>query len=142
VNLTLSYRGDYVVRAALFLAASWNDHASYSKVKEISDGMRLPLSYTPQILGLLSRAGIVESRAGRGGGYRLTRPPSEVSLLDVVEAADGKLQVERCPIRGDPCRPEDPCLLHPAWSKAASAVQDSLGDTALADLVASRVSSS
>lgn len=134
MNLTLSYRGDYVVRAAIYLSSVWRT-VEYSKLRHIAETMRLPVSYTPQILGMLARAGLVESRAGRGGGYRLARSPAEISLREVVEAAEVRLKVERCPIRGTPCTPDDGCMLHPAWMRAATAVQEALGTTMLADLV-------
>ena len=101
---------------------------------DIARAMELAESYTPQVLGLLARAGLVVSRAGRGGGYRLARPPTRITLLEVVEATDGNLVLERCPIRDGACTPESPCALHPALSGAATAVARTLGATSLADL--------
>jgi Rrf2 family protein len=97
--------------------------------------MELAESYTPQVLGLLVRAGLVVSRAGRGGGFRLSRSPTRITLLEVVEATDGNLALERCPIRGAACTPDDPCALHPALSRAATALARTLGSTSLAELV-------
>jgi len=57
--------------------------------------MALPASYTPQVLRLLAEAGLAEAKAGRGGGYRLARPPDQVALLEVVEAAEGAFRLER-----------------------------------------------
>ena len=84
-------------------------------------------------------AGLAEARAGRDGGYRLTRPPAEVPLLDVVEAAEGTFTLERCILRGGPCHWEQACAVHAAWSAAVQACRDSLGRTTLADLVAADV---
>ena len=56
--------------------------------------MALPASYTPQVLRLLADAGLAEARAGRDGGYRLTRPPGEIPLLAVVEAAEGAFALD------------------------------------------------
>ena len=97
--------------------------------------MALPASYTPQVLRLLAEAGLAEARAGRDGGYRLTRPPGEVALLEVVEAAEGAFTLERCILRGGPCHWEQACAVHAAWSAAVQACRDSLGQTTLADLV-------
>ena len=131
MDLTLSSRGDYVVRAAIALAAAWDSRA-YRKAQEISDEMALPRSYVPELLGLLAEAGLVVSRAGPTGGYRLARDPGAISLLEVIEAAEGPLVSRNCPIRGGPCRWENVCALHPTWEAASEAVRSTLGATTLA----------
>jgi Rrf2 family protein len=88
------------------------------------------------VLKLLAEAGLAEARAGRDGGYRLTRPPGQVTLLEVVEAAEGAFRLERCILRGGPCHWEQACAVHAAWSAAVQATRDSLDRSTLADLVA------
>ena len=146
MNLTLSRRGDYVVRAALCLAAAWDGRGAYRKIREVAEAMDLPRSYTPQVLGILAKAGLAEAKAGRDGGYRLSRPPQKISLLEVIEAAEGYLVSERCPLRGGPCHWDDVCALHPTWVKASEAVRSTLTKTSLAhvagvdrDLLAGRL---
>ena len=134
MDLALTRRGDYAVRAALCLAR-WGADGRYVKIREVAQAMALPASYTPQVLRLLADAGLAEARAGRDGGYRLTRPPGEVALLEVVEAAEGAFTLERCILRGGPCQWEQACAVHAAWSAAVQACRDSLGLTTLADLV-------
>jgi Rrf2 family iron-sulfur cluster assembly transcriptional regulator len=134
MDLALTRRGDYAVRAALCLAR-WGGDGRYVKIREVAQAMALPASYTPQVLRLLADAGLAEARAGRDGGYRLTRPPGEVALLEVVEAAEGAFTLERCILRGGPCHWEQACAVHAAWSAAVQACRDSLGLTTLADLV-------
>ncbi|MGA9162798.1 MAG: Rrf2 family transcriptional regulator [Actinomycetota bacterium] len=136
MDLTLSSRGDYVVRAALALAEAWGGDRPYRKIREVSDEMGLPRSYTPQILGLLARAGLAESRAGPTGGYRLARDPVGVSLLEVIEAAEGSLTSRSCPMRGGPCRWDDVCAVHPTWLKASEAIRSVLARTSLAEIAA------
>jgi len=134
VDLTLSKKGDYVVRAALALARAWKD-GSYRKIREVAEEMDLPLSYTPQILSALAQAGIAEARAGRDGGYRLVRAPEAISLLDVVEAGEGPLGPSICALRGGPCRWENVCALHPVWSAATQAICLVLQQSTLAGVV-------
>jgi len=133
MDLTLSSRGDYAVRAAIALAGAW-DSGAYRKAREISDEMALPRSYVPELVGLLADAGLAASRAGPTGGYRLARDPAEISLLEVIEAAEGPLISRNCPIRGGPCRWENVCALHPTWEAASEAVRATLGATTLADV--------
>ena len=132
MNLSLSKTGDYAVRAALSLARE-RPRGGYRKVREIAAQMELPLRYTPQILGMLAKAGLAESRAGRDGGYRLTRDPVDISLLEVVEAVEGELRLDRCTISGGPCHWEEMCALHPAWEDAVRAFRETLAAATLAD---------
>ena len=130
MDITLSKTADYAVRAALALAEA--PRGSYMTIALVAEQMALPKTFTPQILGLLARAGIAESKAGRGGGYRLARTPRQITMLEVVEAAEGSLVNVRCSIRGGPCRREDRCAVHDTLMKAAEALRRSLARTSLA----------
>ena len=134
LNLTLTKRGDYAVRAAIALAREQRK-GTYKKIREVASEMGLPLRYTPQILSFLARAGLAEARAGRDGGYRMLRDPAAVSLLEVVEAAEGSLRSERCTLSGGPCHWESMCALHPAWEEAAESLRRSLAGVSLASLI-------
>lgn len=133
MDLTLTRRGDYVVRAAIALARAF-PQGGYRKIREVAEEMRLPRAYTPQILNLLAQAGMAEARAGQQGGYRLRRDPATISLLEVVEAAEGPLRPERCTLRDGPCRWEDMCPLHPAWERAVDSLRGTLQATTLASV--------
>lgn len=133
MDLTLSSRGDYVLRAAIALAGAWQTE-SYKKAREISDEMALPRSYVPELLGILAEAGLAESKAGPVGGYRLTRDPHGISVLEVIEAAEGPLVSRNCPLRGGPCRWGNVCALHPTWLAASEATRSALAASTLADV--------
>jgi Rrf2 family protein len=135
MDLTLTKRGDYTVRAAISLARAYSSDG-YRKIREVTADMELPRTYTAQILALLARAGLAEARAGRDGGYRLSRRPEEISLLDVVEAAEGSLQAGRCTLRGGPCRWDDACPVHWAWAAAGDSLRRSLAGTSLQSIAA------
>jgi Rrf2 family protein len=138
VDLALNRRGDYAVRAALHLAKAWPDH-QHIKIREVAAAMALPAGYTPRVLKMLAEAGLAEARAGRQGGYRLAAEPETISLLAVVEAAEGPFTLDRCILRGGPCYWEDACAVHTAWATAMQACRESLRTTTLADLVAADV---
>jgi Rrf2 family protein len=86
------------------------------------------------VLGDLIRAGLVESVAGPGGGYSLTRAPNEISLLDVVEAAEGPIRNRKCLMRGGPCHWDDACSLHDAWAEAQEKMVAQLAKTSFGQL--------
>ena len=133
MDLTLTKRGDYAVRASIALANAF-PRGTYRKIREVAEEMGLPLKYTPQILNLLLKAWLAEARAGQQGGYRLKRPPEDISLLEVVEAAEGPLRPERCTLRGGPCHWEDVCPLHFTWEEGRRSLTQVLGGRSLADL--------
>jgi len=137
MDLTLSKTGDYAVRAALALAISYRDERSVT-IAEIAERMSLPKPFTPQVLGSLTRAGLVASKAGRGGGYRLAREPATITVLDVVEAAEGPLINTRCTLRGGPCLRDDRCAVHDTWIAAGQALRASLASTSLEELAGGR----
>jgi Rrf2 family protein len=135
MEMTLSKRGDYVVRAALCLGRAY-DGGEHRKIREVVAEMDVPQTYASQILAALVHANLAVSRAGRGGGYRLARAPGSVSLLDIVEAGEGPLRAERCALGEGPCRWNAVCPLHETWGAATGALRDTLAQTSLASLVA------
>lgn len=131
MKLSLGKKGDYAVRATLWLALHRGNRL---KAREIASEMEIPEAYLPQVLSTLIRAGLVGSVAGPDGGYYLTRPPEEVSLLEVVEAAEGALIGKTCVLQGGPCRWQRPCVLHEHWEAAQFALVNRLDQTTFADL--------
>jgi Rrf2 family protein len=133
VNVTLSKRGSYAAAAAICLARA---HASGrpKKLREISAEMAIPRTFASQILGDLVHAGIAVSAFGRDGGHRLARSPDQVSVAEVIEAAEGPLASERCALRDGPCRWHEVCPLHETMTTATASLRDVLASTTLAML--------
>ena len=135
MRLELGRRADYAIRAAVDLASHHGD-GERRKARAISDEMRIPVSYVPQILAELVRADLAVSVAGRAGGYALAREPEQITLLDVVRSVEGEVLSTSCVLRGGPCRWNDMCAVHVPWAQAQYALLDSLAETSLAELVA------
>lgn len=135
MNMTLSKRGDYVVRSALALARAYPT-GEPRKIRQVVAEMGVPQTFASQILADLVRAGLATSKAGKGGGYRLARPPEQIPLVEVVEAGEGPLRAERCALGEGPCRWESVCPLHETWRAATNALRQVLGATTLADVAA------
>jgi Rrf2 family protein len=103
----------------------------------------VPAAYLAKHLQTLRRAGILESVQGPRGGYRLARAPEAITLLDVVEAIDGRESAFVCTEvrqRGPAACPPDayrtPCGIHRAMSRADRAWREALREVTVADLVA------
>ena len=134
MRIKLSKRGDYVVRSALCLASNYDSPAP-TKLREVSSEMGVPRTFVSQILGDLVQAGVAQSFFGANGGYRLTRPPAQITVLEVVEAGEGSLESDTCVLGDDPCQWESVCPMHETWSAATAALRRELAETTLATLV-------
>ncbi len=133
MDVTLSKRGSYATAAAICLARAY-ESGRPKKLREISAEMDIPRTFVSQILGDLVHAGIAVSAFGRDGGHRLARPPGQVSLAEVIEAAEGPLASERCALGDGPCRWQDVCPMHETMTKATASLREVLASTTLAVL--------
>jgi Rrf2 family protein len=94
-----------------------------------------PPNYLGKLLQTLARAGLVESRKGLRGGFRLARDPAEISLYEVIEPIEHVSRWEGCFLGGAPCSDKDPCVMHERWGSLRDAYLQLLSDTKVADLV-------
>jgi Rrf2 family protein len=131
VKLELTKRGDYAIRAMIALARG---DGSLQSVRTIADEMTMPPRFLPQVMADLVRAGLVEAVQGRSGGYRLSAPAAAISLLAVVEAAEGPSRRETCVLRGGPCGRDGDCTVHAAFAAAEDAMLDALGSATIAEV--------
>jgi Rrf2 family protein len=92
--MKLSLRGEYALRALLVLGLHYE--TPVVKIQTISDEQNIPKRFLEQILNDLKSAGIVQSRRGVAGGYRLARRPEEITLAAVVRHIEGALAPVRC----------------------------------------------
>jgi len=131
VRIELTKRGDYAVRAMLALAASGEELVA---ARQIAAHMAIPPAFLPQVMSALVSAGLVERRMGRRGGYRLARPASAISLLEIVEAVEGDGRRTTCVLRGGPCgQPEaGSCPVHESFFAAQQALFSALASATLA----------
>jgi Rrf2 family protein len=125
-------RSDYAVRALAELASA--SGSGYHTVEELAEAQRLPVKFLEAILTQLRRSGLLESRRGATGGFRLARPAGDISVADVMRAVDGPLAA----VRG--LRPEDTAYdgaamsLPLVWIAMRAAVRDVLESVSLADI--------
>ncbi|TAN19936.1 MAG: Rrf2 family transcriptional regulator, partial [Actinomycetota bacterium] len=133
MNLSLSKKADYVVKAGIALARSY-DRDGYVKVREIAAEMAIPRSYTPQILDALIQNGLVESRAGKTGGYRLIKDPATITVLELLEAGEGPLTPVNCALSNGPCRWDNVCPMHEVISTAVKGFRETMQAESLSSL--------
>ena len=131
MRLELTRRADYAIRATICLARE--RRGQLVPAPEIARRMDVPKRFLPQIMQDLVRAELVEATPGRGGGYQLTRPPGEVSLLEVIEAAEGDARRRKCVLGSSNCDATRACGIHDIFAAAQDALLDRLADSTILD---------
>lgn len=94
----------------------------------------VPASFLGKIFQSLQRAGLVRSARGTGGGFSLSRPPSAITVLDVMEAVEGPIAFQRCLEPESECGHRGGCALCGLFSEAQNRVKEVFGRTTLAQL--------
>jgi Rrf2 family protein len=122
---------EYALRAVVFLARNAEQPHT---TQQIAQAMRIPSSYLSKVLQALSRHELVRSQRGLHGGFVLSRPTSEITLLDVVNAVDPLKRVCRCPLDLEAHR-EHLCPLHRRLDDAVARVEDAFSSTYVDELV-------
>ena len=133
----VSTRGDYASRALLSLALHAEGEGPTS-VRDIAERTALPQPYLEQILLALKGAGLVRSKRGVGGGYVLARPPSEITLSEIVSAVDGPIVAGDFgqPHQNGACDHEGQCVLLAIWANVGDQMRQLLGGITLSDIAA------
>ncbi|MCK4873199.1 MAG: Rrf2 family transcriptional regulator [Phycisphaerales bacterium] len=108
----LSRTSEYALRALIHLAQHPDDQPIAAR--HIAERTGIPQKYLAKVLGDLTRAGLLDSARGIGGGFRLIRSPNEIHLYDVVAPFEQYGQ-RRCPFGNTECSDQNPCQAHEAW---------------------------
>jgi Rrf2 family protein len=111
--MEISRRTDYGVRVILDLASL--QHGVRASTQEIAERQSIPAPFLAKIVSQLSTSGLVDTYRGAGGGVALARPASEINLLDVIEALDGPVRLNRCAIEPNACPHNEKCPVHDIW---------------------------
>jgi Rrf2 family transcriptional regulator, cysteine metabolism repressor len=130
--MKLSTRSRYGVRLMTRLAMNHGKGAVL--MKDISRREAISEKYLGQIIIPLRGAGLVSGRRGAGGGYTLTREPSEITVRDIVEVLEGDISLVPCAGDPDACSRRGTCAATMVWQKLAADVARVLGAYTLQDL--------
>jgi Rrf2 family cysteine metabolism transcriptional repressor len=134
--MKLSVRGEYALRALLVLSQNYGEDVV--RIQTISEQQNIPKKFLEQILNDLKTLGVVESKRGAGGGYKLSRPPAKITLASVIRHMTGALApvscvsdrfYERCT-----CPDEARCAIREVMKEAREAVVSIMERVTLADL--------
>src|ERR1700677_4715411 len=92
--MKLSVRGEYALRALLVLSQNYSEDVM--RIQTISEQQNIPKRFLEQILNDLKSAGVVDSKRGVAGGYRLSKPPDKITLALVIRHIEGPLAPVGC----------------------------------------------
>jgi Rrf2 family protein len=114
--MQITRQADYAVRAVLHLARVGN--AERSATSMIAKEQNIPPSFLAKIISQLSIAGLLHTSRGARGGVTLAREPKDITLLEVVEAIDGPIQLNECVGNDGACTFDEDCPIKPVWCDA------------------------
>jgi Rrf2 family protein len=131
--MQITRQADYAVRAVLHLARGGEARTATSTIAE---EQRIPPSFLAKIVSQLSIAGLLHTSRGARGGVTLARTPQEITLLEVIEAIDGPIQLNECVGDTGSCSFDTDCPLRPVWCDAQEELVNRLKGTNFADMIA------
>ena len=136
--MKLSTRGEYALRALLVLGQDYLEDDSVVRIQEISTKQNIPKRFLEQILNDLKSAGVVESKRGVAGGYRLSRPPETITLATIIRHVEGALAPVSCVserfYEKCSCPDEARCAIRSVMKEARDAVVQVVERVTIADL--------
>ncbi len=132
--MQLTLATEYAVRCVLHLAGA--TAGTVVARREIAQARAIPAPFLAKLAQRLAHAGLIRIQAGARGGYALCRPASRITLLAVVEAADGELVLQPCAAKPQVCPNSPACAAHHVWAKARRQLRATLANVTFAQLAA------
>ena len=130
--MRLSHLADYAV--VLMTAAARRDAGERLSATELSAETGVPLPTAQKLMGQLANSGLLNSARGAAGGFSLSRPATEISLADIVEAVEGPIAMTVCSEGRSDCALDAHCRVKPHMGVVGNAVRGALGAVSLVEL--------
>ena len=135
--MRLSNLADYAV---VMLAAAARKRDGRLNASLLAEETGIPLPTAQKLVGRLAAAGLIASSRGTGGGFKLARGASDISLADIVEAVEGPIAMTACVEAGrHDCGVEHSCRVKPHWNAVNTAMRGALAGVTLESLAAEAV---
>jgi Rrf2 family protein len=122
--MQITRQADYALRAVIYLSRLGPEQRAATS--QIAQEQHIPPSFLAKIVSQLSVAGLLQTSRGARGGVSLAKAPSEITLLDVVEAIDGPILLNECVACGGVCNFGDNCPMKPVWCDTQAQLVGSL----------------
>ncbi len=133
VDMLISTKGRYALRVMIEIAA--DKSGDYVPLARIADNQKISMKYLESIIVLLSKAGLLDGKRGKNGGYKLCREPAEYTILEILQLTEGELapvaclatETNVCPMAGE-------CHTLPLWEGLYKVIKNYLVGVTLKDL--------
>lgn len=132
--MQLTRAADYAVRVMVHLASL--PPATRVSRSSLAVASEVPTHFLSKVLQVLARARLVVAHRGNGGGFALAVPAEHLSVLTVVEAVEGPIQLNVCVTNGSGCSRQEWCPAHLVWLDAQAALTQVLKNASIAKLAA------
>lgn len=130
--MQITRQADYAVRAVLYLSKL--KAGTRVSTAKIATDQKIPTTFLAKIVSQLVTAGVLNATRGARGGVTLARPPETISLLEIVEAIDGRIALNECVLDPSTCAMSDNCDVRPVWCDAQAELVNRLANTRFAQL--------
>lgn len=130
--MKVSTKGRYGTRAMMDIALHANEGLVH--LKDIAERQEVSKKYLEHLVARLEADGLLRTVRGTGGGVALTRPPSEITVLDILCTLEGSLAPVECVDRPEVCPRSINCGARDLWAELGGTVTEFLGSVTLEDL--------
>ena len=130
--MRITTKGRYGLRAVIRLVKTQTDNPV--PIRYIAEQEEISPEFLEQIFFKLKKAGIIESTRGAGGGFRLTRDPGRVSILEILDAVGEDINLSPCEKLEDCLRSEN-CTTYSLWAEGTKLIRDFFGKISLNDIL-------
>lgn len=131
--MKFSTKAEYGLRAMVILA---RDYPSLKSISEISQEEDISAKYLEQIFTKLRLDNLIVSQKGKSGGYMLMREPLQITVGEIVETLEGKIEPTKC--YSVKCK-DKKCTSRKVWIKLSQEIKKTLDNIKLSDLVATNI---
>jgi Rrf2 family protein len=132
MQLTMS--GEYAIRTMIHLSLVGD--GAMAQISDISKEWEIPEHFLRKISAQLSGAGLITTYRGLGGGITLARPARNITPLEVIEAIEGTIALNKCLLHQGFCPRDRWCAVHRLWAEAQEKLKEVLSSKTIAELAA------
>lgn len=126
---------EYALQGLIALARK--NLTSPQMISEIANSEDIPQEFLSKIFRTLATAGLLKSHRGAKGGFSFGKSPSEISMLEVIEVIEGKININACVNSTTKCNKNENCKMKNVWTNIQQNIVQNLKNTSIADLISS-----
>jgi Rrf2 family protein len=132
--MKISTKGRYALLIMMYLAKHYDENR-YITLKEISEKEGISLKYLEKIITSINKDNFLLSQRGSDGGYKLSSPPINYKIYDIISKAEGEISVATCVNSNFKCAKQNTCFSYKIWNDLNTLIKDFLENKTLDDYI-------